>query len=69
MRQSNLLAGASLATVVSVFSATTAYAQATQVTRVEVKSTPDGVNLILETSDQKTPKQFNPLSRNISRKG
>ncbi|MFB6276661.1 MAG: TonB-dependent receptor domain-containing protein [Halothece sp.] len=58
MRQSNLLAGASLATVVSVFSATTAYAQATQVTGIEIKSTPEGVNLILETSDQTTPKQF-----------
>ncbi|PSO49508.1 MAG: TonB-dependent siderophore receptor [Cyanobacteria bacterium SW_9_44_58] len=58
MRQSNLLAGASLATVVSVFSAATAYAQATQVTGVKIESTPEGVNLILETSDQQIPKQF-----------
>jgi len=58
MRQSNLLAGASLATVVSVCSATTAYAQARQVTRVEIKSSPEGVNLILETSDENPPKQF-----------
>jgi len=58
MRQFNVVVGASLATVVSVFHATVAHAQAIQVTGVDINSSPDGVNLVLNTNNKQMPRQF-----------
>ncbi|AFZ42418.1 hypothetical protein PCC7418_0179 [Halothece sp. PCC 7418] len=50
--------GVSLGTVASVFSAHTAYAQAISITDVEINSTAEGINLVLETNNETTPETF-----------
>jgi len=58
MKQSNLLLGFSLGVVVSIFNPSSASAQAIEVTGVEINSTAEGVNLILDTQGEKMPPQF-----------